>query len=340
MRRVAWLALGAALAVWIALAQDGDPRSPGTREMADLLARIYREQDFKTDPSKAAERARYYRDILTRDLDLRTEPRARLDLGQNLLTAGDNAEAVDELEKLRKFASERGIVLNPNFDRQLRESLAMAYLRLGEQQNCLNNHNAQSCVYPIRGGGVHKERRGAEGAIREWTALLEKDPNNLAARWLLNIAYMTLGRHPAGVPRKWLVPDTILPSEYDIGAFTDVAPQAGVSVRRLAGGSIAEDFDGDGLFDLVVSSSGPNDGLRYFHNKGDGTFEYQSAAAGLAGLAGGLNLIHADYNNDGHSDILVLRGGWWARHGKYPPSLLRNNGPDARGQTTFSDVTE
>ena len=42
-----------------------------------------------------------------------------------------------------------------------------------------------------------------------------------------------------------------------------------------------------------------------------------------------------DYNNDGRSDVLVLRGGWWGQNGKYPMSLLSNN-----GNGTFDDVTE
>ncbi len=53
-----------------------------------------------------------------------------------------------------------------------------------------------------------------------------------------------------------------------------------------------------------------------------------------------MNIIHADYNNDGWPDILVLRGGWWGKFGNYPVSLLRNNGPNAQGQITFTDVTE
>ena len=42
----------------------------------------------------------------------------------------------------------------------------------------------------------------------------------------------------------------------------------------------------------------------------------------------------ADYNNDGHLDILVLRGAWLMKAGKHPNSLLRNN-----GDGTFTDVT-
>jgi len=44
-----------------------------------------------------------------------------------------------------------------------------------------------------------------------------------------------------------------------------------------------------------------------------------------------LNIVQTDYNNDGHLDILVLRGGWETAQRK---SLLRNN-----GNGTFTDVT-
>lgn len=306
--------------------------------MADLLERLYRDQDFKTDPNKAADRAVYYRELLAKGkLDLRTELKARNEFAEHLLVAGDSAAAVEEIGKLRRFAASKGVVLNPAFDNQMRHTLAMAYLRMGEQQNCLTNHNAQSCIYPIRGRGVHSNRTGAEGAVREWTEILEKDPKDLPARWLLNIAYQTLGK---ATPARWLITEDILKSEYDIAAFEDVAAGAGVAVTRRAGGAVAEDFDGDGYFDLMVSSSGPRDQLKYFHNNGDGSFSDQTVEAGLLGETGGLNLIHADFNNDGYPDVVVLRGGWWAEHGKYPFSLLRNNGPDARGQITFTDVTE
>ena len=85
----------------------------------------------------------------------------------------------------------------------------------------------------------------------------------------------------------------------------------------------------------MLSSSGPLDQLRFFHNNGDGTFSDRTRQAGLIGELGGLNIIETDYNNDGHPDVLVLRGGWWGKFGEYPMSLLRNN-----GNGTFDDVTE
>src|SRR5690606_3268861 len=86
--------------------------------------------------------------------------------------------------------------------------------------------------------------------------------------------------------------------------------------------------------DLVTSSWGPNDRLQYFRNNGDGTFSDVTPQANLKGITGGLNIIQADYNNDGFVDVLVLRGAWKKGFGKEPNSLLRNN-----GDGTFTDVT-
>ncbi len=308
--------------------------------MADLLANIYQSQDFKADPNKAAERVAYYREMLRRPLSLSKEILARKDLVTYLLQAGESAAAVTAIEELRKRQKEQGIVLQPGFDRQLTELHALACLRTGEQQNCLTNHNAQSCVYPIRGGGIHVNRQGAECAVQQWSQLLQDGKGSLIDKWLLNIAWGTLGGAAADAPKDWIIPESILKSDADIGHFHDIAPQVGLEITGRSGGSIAEDFDGDGYFDLVVSSSGPTDQLRYFHNNHDGTFSDQTHSAGLDGETGGLNIIHADYNNDGWPDILVLRGGWWGKFGNYPCSLLRNNGPNAKGQITFTDVTE
>ncbi len=320
---------------------DDDPRAPATRKMADLLLRIYQSQDWKADPNKQAERATYYRQLLSQpNIDLSKEIRARLDLATYLLQAGDSAAAVEAIETLRARQKATGVVFKPAFDRQVTELHALAYLRTGEQQNCLLNHNAQSCVYPIRGGGLHIDRRGAEAAARLYSQLLRDGNGTPIDKWLLNIAWSVLGGPPPDAPKDWIIPESILQSDADIGHFHDIAPNVGLNLTTHSGGSIAEDFDGDGYFDLVISSSNPLDQLHYFHNNRDGSFTDQTHAAGLDGEVGGLNIIHADYNNDGWPDILVLRGAWWGKFGNYPVSLLRNNGPNARGQITFTDVTE
>jgi hypothetical protein len=148
---------------------------------------------------------------------------------------------------------------------------------------------------------------------------------------------MTVGEYPDKVPARWLVPPERLASEYDIKRFPDVAANVGLNVDSLAGGVVMDDFDHDGLLDVMVSSWGfeERDQLRVFRNNGDGTFTERTEQAGLKGLVSGLNIRQGDFNNDGFVDILVLRGAWLGVEGHYPFSLLRNN-----GDFTFTDVTE
>src|SRR4030095_1980566 len=83
--------------------------------------------------------------------------------------------------------------------------------------------------------------------------------------------------------------------------------------------------------DLITSSIDSCAPLRFFRRTDDGMFSDRASPAGLSDQLGGLNLLQTDFNNDGHLDILVLRGGWETPQRK---SLLRNN-----GDGTFTDVT-
>ena len=317
-------------------AKVGDVYLPaGTKKMAALLRRIYEQTDWKADPDKTAERAIYYRSVLRNSLTLSQQVTVWLEMGKELLRSGENEEALHAFEGLAKNCQDHGIHLPGDTDRQLHLYIALSYLRLGEQDNCLNTRGQTCDIFPIHGRGVHSIKRGAEGAVREFTDMLKERPHDNLSRWLLNIAYMQLGEYPQSIPEKWLIPEDTFKSDYDIGKFPDVAAQAGVDTLGHAGGVILEDFDGDGFLDLMISSSGPLDQLRFFHNNADGTLTDRTAEAGLLGEVGGLNIVLTDYNNDGHPDVLVLRGGWMHKFGNYPMSLLRNN-----GNGTFDDVTE
>ncbi len=303
--------------------------------MAELLQKIYRENDWKSDPNKPAERAAYYKFLLTKDLKPGDEVTVRKTLASELLRAGDSEGAISALLELRKVCGQKAIRLPPEDERGITSLLAVFYLRLGEQENCAHMHGQRSCIFPIKGSGIHSLPRGAEGAAREYTSLLNQDPHDALARWLLNVAYMQLGRYPQDVPAKWLVPAKLFNSEAALPEFSEVAMFAGLDVTGHSGGVIMEDFDGDGLLDIMVSSSRPLDQMHFFHNNGDGSFSDRTRDAGLTGEVGGLNIVATDYNNDGHPDVLVLRGAWWGKYGEYPMSLLRNN-----GNGTFDDVTE
>ena len=306
--------------------------------MAELLQQIYRDSDWKTDPTKQGERAAYYRSLAAKGLSPADDFMVRQQMAVELLAAGDAAGAVETYEGLRSEAAARQQPLSPEAAHHLSELLAIAYLRLGEQENCNHMHGQRACLFPIRGSGVHQLPRGAEGAVRELTRLLAQNPADLKSQWLLNVAYMQLGRYPSAVPKRWLLPETLFASERLGGEsfpeFPESATAAGLDVTGHAGGAIMEDFDGDGWLDIMVTSSHPAEQMHLFHNNGDGTFADATAKAGLTGETGGLNLVLTDYNNDGHPDVLVLRGGWWGKQGAYPMSLLRNN-----GDGTFTDVT-
>ena len=260
-------------------------------------------------------------------------------VGVESLLAGESRQAIEALERMRALI-DGGVELDEQSRRSVLEMLALSYLRLGEQENCVARPSSDRCLLPIRGDGVHSLEAGSRGAIEVYLDLLTLYPEDLKTRWLLNLAFMTLGEHPAKVPARFLIPEAGFASEADQPRFVEVAAQVGVDVLGLAGGVVADDFDGDGRLDLVTSSWGLSDPLRFFRNGGDGGFIDESRAFGLEGIVGGLNLSHADYDNDGRPDVLVLRGAWLREMGRMPNSLLRNVGGAGEGQTRFVDVTE
>ncbi|HUX43555.1 MAG TPA: CRTAC1 family protein [Terracidiphilus sp.] len=340
MRRAAVIVLGgllqaAAHAATPARKPATLPHGEGARRMGQRLRAIFDAYDWKSDPNKPFQRAAYLEILLTKPLTLSEEVTVRMELANEQLRAGRSEQAVETMERLVKEIQPHLAEVPRAMQFEIHRLLALCYLRLGEQENCIGGHNALSCNFPLRGKGIHSKTRGAEGAVREYTIALGLDPESEICRWLLNIAYMQLGRYPQDVPKKWLAPPSLYESENDVGYFPDVAGLAGVDAFERSGGAIVEDFDGDGLKDILLSSSGPLDSMHYFHNNGDGTFTDRTKEAGLADEIGGLNLVLTDYNNDGYPDVLVLRGGWWGKFGEYPMSLLRNN-----GDGTFDDVTE
>ena len=125
----------------------------------------------------------------------------------------------------------------------------------------------------------------ANAAIAQLSAYLEVEPSDLGVRWLLNLAAMLAGRYPQDVPARYLLAPELFRSEAPMPRFVDVAREAKLGQADIAGGTIADDFDGDGLVDVFFTSVDYCAPVRLFRNRGDGTFEDRTAAAGLIGAA-------------------------------------------------------
>ncbi|MBI4664296.1 MAG: CRTAC1 family protein [Verrucomicrobia bacterium] len=316
-------------------------QASSTQRMAERLDRIAREADPLQNPflnRRAAE-------IFSKQLQMAlAEPFSkaiipklvtlRYKYAYELLHAGESERAVEQFSQLFDFMRTNRVVLSDERTEIIRMDAAVAHLRLGEQENCLANHTIDSCLVPIQPGGYHKLPRGSRGAMQFLLEQLGKNPNDLRAGWLLNLALMTLGEHPDKVPAEFLIPPKVFASEYEIKRFPDVARGLGLDINDLAGSAVLDDLDNDGFLDLMISGMGLREQLRLFRNNGDGTFTERTEEAGLIGEFGGLNMVQADYNNDGFLDIFVLRGAWFEKQGHHPNSLLRNN-----GNGTFDDVT-
>lgn len=253
------------------------------------------------------------------------------------LLLGNETEAMQLMGSAYELIRDNPNQIKPEILQQFYFDTAVNYLRWGETQNCCRQNMPGSCILPIEGAAVHNNREGSQRAIEWLTALLKStSPDqdmHISSRWLLNLAYMTLGDYPESVPGEYLIPG-IGAVEHEAAPWTNVASQAGLATYSLAGGAIADDFDNDGDIDVVVSSSDPRESLQIFWNDGRGKFQQGTEQARLSGILGGLNMTQTDYNNDGLIDLFVMRGGWLAKAGQHPNSLLRNN-----GDGTFTDVT-
>jgi tetratricopeptide (TPR) repeat protein len=240
---------------------------------------------------------------------------------------GDMAPAIAALQQASKIADAQV----PALRLQLNEALGVAHLHKAEQDNGVYERSSELDLLLPKHGQRFAKTADLTAAIQYFTRYLAEVPDEYEVRWLLNIAHMYAGTYPGSVPKAQLIPPAAFASGENVGRFVDIADRAGLRSVSLSGGVIVDDFDGDGRLDVVVSSIDSCAPLRFFRRTEDGRFSDQTSRAGLSDQLGGLNILQADYNNDGHLDILVLRGAWETPQRK---SLLRNN-----GDGTFTDVT-
>ena len=268
----------------------------------------------------------------------RTKWMAYMQLGHELLRLGNELEGIDYLERALHLTRTHQEAVPVEVLNQNHYRLGVAYMRRGETQNCCLRNRPESCILPLRDGGIHTQQESSQKAIEFFSEVLQRTPKHdslhLGSQWLINIAYMTIGGYPEQVPKSYLIPPKAFESEEEIPRFANIAPRLGLDTFDLSGSAIVDDFDNDDYLDIITSTWDTDGQIRLFRNNQDGTFSERTEAAGLVGIYGGLNMVQADYDNDGDTDILVLRGAWIEDEGQHPNSLLRNNGDAA-----FTDVT-
>lgn len=256
--------------------------------------------------------------------------------GIELLKDGKNEQAITVFNQV---LTELSYTLMDTKDRNeifysSKKYLAITYMRKAEQENCINYHNEESCIIPLSKKAEHILRAGSEKSIEILNELLLINPDDYECQYLLNIAHMTLGQYPTQVPKQFRIPEKCFEGSANFPKFIDIAMNLGVDVNQNSGGTCVDDFNNDGYLDIIASSWGFDDQIKYFENDRNGGFIDKTNTTGLIGVTGGLNLQHADYNNDGYIDFIILRGAWLQKIGEMPNSLIRNN-----GDGTFTDVT-
>jgi hypothetical protein len=248
--------------------------------------------------------------------------------GQYHVFFGEPEKAVEQWEIAYQMAQKDV----PRYVPYVEKLLGIGYLQKAQTINEVYRHPGERCIFPIDPRFKFTKREDSAKAIQFLTGSFQAKPDDLEVRWLLNLAHMMSGTYPGSVPKEALIPPSAFASTEDIGRFKDVAPQAGINLFSEAGGLIVDDFENNGLFDIVTSNWDLCAPMHFFHNNGDGTFSDRTEKSKLDTQVGGLNMIQADFNNDGCTDILVLRGGWETAQRK---SLLRNN-----CDGSFTDVTK
>ena len=325
-------------------------QTAGTREMAARLLALADSADPLLDEQLNTARLRYLTNLPPSADGAEMLVRAA-NAARELLNAGHTQPALEQFIFVDQTLEGIPAEPFPGFRRSIEELIGIAFLRLGAELACPASGPAAGTVEPAlerspcwpavppaasarstASAPASDSARAALNAAVGWhRSLLQLRPDDLRARWVLNLAAMAAGAWPDSVPPEYRIEGTAVGGAGAFPRFEDVAPRAGLDAVSLSGGAIVDDLNGDGLPDVMTSSRGLLHQLRYFESDGAGGFVDRTVEAGLEGLLGGLNLVHADYDNDGDADVFVLRGGWLVQ--PLPNSLLRNDGG------VFSDVT-
>lgn len=231
-----------------------------------------------------------------------------MEYAKNLIYNGRLDEGIALLSEDHGF----NVDLSDKFHRVMPKVLLLeAYFKTSELEHCFKRYSPQVCILPLANASLQHNPAYIERALNTISSIQAIEPQ-FDMTWLTDLANHLVGQQSL---EKYY--DNVMMGKVSFKPITGVFSSDG-----LAGGVVIDDFNNDGLLDIVTSSiDGP---LRLFLRQPNGEYSDASESSGMASFLGGLNITHVDFNNDGWMDIFVTRGAWLGEAGRIANSLLMN----------------
>ena len=145
------------------VAQLAYPARDDSEFMANVLTRLAKRADPLANIYLNKQRAEGMSSIMDQPMSMGKRINMGVRIAQERIRAGDTRAGIADLERILAIVEAGQVPATDGFIFMLHDQLGIAWLRLREQENCLENHTTDSCLLPIRENGVHTLRGLASG---------------------------------------------------------------------------------------------------------------------------------------------------------------------------------
>ena len=122
---------------------------------------------------------------------------------------GHMDKAIEQWQAAYQIANDAVPAAVPKF----LEALGIAHLHKSEMENDGYRNPGDRCIFPPRASFKYADAADSQKAIQYFLKYLEQKPDDQEVKWLLNMAYLTVGGYPASVPAKYLIPADVFAVE-------------------------------------------------------------------------------------------------------------------------------
>ena len=95
-------------------------------------------------------------------------------IANEMLNAGYTQQAIDQYNDILHTIDSLNMKPPETFMTAIYDLLLLPISAMEKKQNCLDGHNPESCIMPIRGAGIHRKKASAEKAINIYKSLLRR----------------------------------------------------------------------------------------------------------------------------------------------------------------------